>query len=175
MTAGFGPVAQIGYVVRDIEKAMAHWVTVVGVGPFVYSPKVTFPSITYKGGDASSIQTAVAHAFSGDLDIELIQQTCDTPSIYLDFLAEHREGMQHLGILVEDMDAGLAKAARLGWNAAQAGRTHQGVRFAYFDNAGPHAGTMIELIEKTQAIDALFNRAKTAARGWDGRTIHIPR
>ena len=36
MSRIFGPVRQNGYVVRDIEKAMTHWVEVMGVGPWYY-------------------------------------------------------------------------------------------------------------------------------------------
>ena len=37
MSRLFGPMRQIGYVVRDIEKAMRHWVEVNRVGPWFYA------------------------------------------------------------------------------------------------------------------------------------------
>jgi hypothetical protein len=37
MSRIFGKVCQNGYVVRDIEAAMAHWTQVLGVGPFYYT------------------------------------------------------------------------------------------------------------------------------------------
>ena len=40
MSRIFGPVRQNGYVVRDIEKAMTHWVEVMGVGPWYYIDRV---------------------------------------------------------------------------------------------------------------------------------------
>ena len=174
MSVFFGPIVQIGYVVRDIDAAMEHWARGAGVGPFVFKANVTFPHITYRG-EPAHIETAVAHAFSGDLDVELIQQTNDAPSIYTDFLAEFGEGMQHLGVLVEDWDAQMARAAGLGWSALQAGTTHEGVRFAYFDNAGTHPGTMIEFIERTPAFEAFFDRTRKAAAEWDGQAIRIAR
>ncbi len=36
MSRIFGKVCQNGYVVRDIEAAMKHWITVMGVGPWFY-------------------------------------------------------------------------------------------------------------------------------------------
>jgi len=39
MSLLFGKVCQNGYVVRDIEKAMAFWTGVLRVGPFFYIPK----------------------------------------------------------------------------------------------------------------------------------------
>ena len=34
MSLLFGPLRQMGYVVRDIEGAMRHWIDVCGVGPW---------------------------------------------------------------------------------------------------------------------------------------------
>lgn len=175
MSAFFGPIVQIGYVVRDIEAAMNHWAHVLGVGPFVYKPDVTFAQIAYRGTPVEGMTSAVAHAFSGDLDIELIQQVSDSPSIYRDFLDEYGEGMQHLGVLVTDWDAQMEKARKLNWSPLQEGLTHQGVRFAYFDNAGRHPGTMIEFIEHTAGFDAFMARTKKAAAEWNGRDVFIAR
>ena len=36
MIQGLGPVRQLGYVVRDVERAMAHWAGVLGIGPWFY-------------------------------------------------------------------------------------------------------------------------------------------
>ena len=40
MSMLFGGVRQVGYVVRDIEKAMAHWSRTLGVGPWFYKEEV---------------------------------------------------------------------------------------------------------------------------------------
>ena len=37
MSRLFGPMRQVGIVVRDIEKAMHHWAEVCGVGPWFYA------------------------------------------------------------------------------------------------------------------------------------------
>ncbi len=36
MSRIFGAIRQNGYVVRDIEAALDHWIKVIGVGPFFY-------------------------------------------------------------------------------------------------------------------------------------------
>ena len=36
MSRMFGAITQNGYVVRDIEAAMRHWIDVLGVGPWFY-------------------------------------------------------------------------------------------------------------------------------------------
>jgi hypothetical protein len=36
MSRFMGPVRQNGYVVKDIETSMQHWIDVLGIGPFYY-------------------------------------------------------------------------------------------------------------------------------------------
>ena len=40
MSRLFGPMRQVGIVVRDIEKAIRHWVEVCGVGPWFYAEQL---------------------------------------------------------------------------------------------------------------------------------------
>src|ERR1700754_1161397 len=91
MSRLFGPVRQNGYVVRDIEAAMKHWIEVMQVGPFFYFPTVKVEEFTYYG-KPSDVQLSIALANSGSLQIELIQQRNDAPSMYRDYLAAGREG-----------------------------------------------------------------------------------
>ena len=95
MSALFGKVCQNGYVVRDIASAMKFWTEVLRIGPFFYVPAVKIDWYRYRGED-SPLEMSVALANSGDLQIELIQQRNDAPSMYLDFLREHGEGLQHM-------------------------------------------------------------------------------
>ena len=81
----FGPMRQVGIVVRDIEKAMHHWVEVCGIGPWFYAEQLPLTEFRYKGR-VYDIKMSVALANSGDVQLELIQQRCDSPSLYRDFL-----------------------------------------------------------------------------------------
>ena len=85
MSRIFGAVCQNGYVVRDIRAAMDHWVNVMGVGPWYYIDKVKTDYFRHRGQD-SAMEMSVALANSGDLQIELIQQRNDAPSMYKEFL-----------------------------------------------------------------------------------------
>ena len=49
MSRLFGPMRQVGIVVRDIEKAMRHWVEVCGVGPWFYTEQLPMDEFRYKG------------------------------------------------------------------------------------------------------------------------------
>src|SRR5215472_17041236 len=95
MSALFGRVCQNGYVVRDIAAAMKFWIEGLRVGPFFYVLAVKIAWYRYKG-EVSPLEMSAALANSGDLQIELIQQRNDAPSMYLDFLRAHGEGMQHM-------------------------------------------------------------------------------
>ena len=94
MSRLFGPMRQVGIVVRDIDKAMRHWVEVCGVGPWFYAERLPIDEFRYRGR-RYDIEMSVALANSGDVQLELIQQRNDVPSLYRDFLGAGHEGMQH--------------------------------------------------------------------------------
>ena len=41
MSRLFGPLRQMGFVVRDIDRAMRHWIEVCGVGPWFVAEEIT--------------------------------------------------------------------------------------------------------------------------------------
>ena len=80
MSRFFGQVRQNGYVVPDIAEAMDHWSRVLGVGPFFYFERVPIEQFRYRG-ELSPLQVSIALSNSGPLQIELIEQRNDAPSI----------------------------------------------------------------------------------------------
>ena len=72
MSRLFGGVIQNGYVVRNIEAAMRHWIDVLGVGPWFYIDHLPVADFQYKG-QPSPVDISLALANSGTLQIELIQ------------------------------------------------------------------------------------------------------
>ena len=95
MSRLFGEIRQNGYVVRDIESALRHWTETLGIGPFFYFERVPIDDFRYRGSP-SPLEASIALANSGSLQIELIQQRNDAPSMYRDFLAAGQEGLQHI-------------------------------------------------------------------------------
>src|SRR5262249_38667574 len=75
---------------------MRHWIDVLGVGPWFYIEHLSVPDFTYKG-QPSPVNVSLALANSGPLQVELIQQRNDAPSLYRDFLNAGHEGLQHVG------------------------------------------------------------------------------
>ena len=133
MSRIFGSPAQNGYVVRDIEASMREWL-VLGVGPWFYFGDVQMDWFRHRGAD-SAPEVSIALANSGDLQIELIQQRNDAPSLYRVFLDSGREGLQHLSYWTIDYQALYDEAGRLGFTVG-----HEGCiggergRFAYLEH-----------------------------------------
>lgn len=171
MSRYFGPIMQNGYVVRDWRRAAEHWVETLGVGPFFVMEHIAFVESTYRGR-ASAIDVTVAIAYSGEHQVELVQQHNDAPSVYRDFLDASPEGLQHVGALVPDLEAAIAARD---WQdrVVQRAVTAAGMRAAYVDTVS-HGGTMIELIETNEAMLSAFAYMKRTAQEWDGeRPIRI--
>lgn len=166
MSRLFGPIIQNGFVVRDLEAAMRHWVG-LGVGPFFVLPRVEFAAVTYRGRP-TQVEIAVAMAYSGALQIELVQQLNDAPSIYREFLDQGREGLHHVGVASTDYAADLARVTASGLEVAMAGSTAAGTGFAYLDSDGGFQGSMVELFEATPGLMTFFARVEAASHGWDG-------
>lgn len=167
MSRIFGNVRQNGYVVRDIRTALEHWTRTLGVGPFFFVKEAPIEDFRYRG-ESSGCKCAIALANSGGLQIELIEQLNDEPSMYRDFLAAGCEGLQHVAYWTETMDDDLARAKSLGYEIGQSGTVGgPDGRFVYFDTEG-HPGTVVELSEISGAKGELFRHIREAAASWDG-------
>ncbi len=167
MSRIFGPVRQNGYVVRDIEAALEHWTTVLGVGPFYYIERVPMESFLYRG-EPSEVEVSIALANTGDLQIELIQQRNDAPSMYRDFLAAGNEGLQHMAYWSVDFEQDLARALALGYEIGQEGRIGDPGRFVYLQTQA-HPGTVVELSDISGPKGKFFEHIRRKAASWDGR------
>jgi hypothetical protein len=167
MSQIFGPIRQNGYVVRDLEAAMRHWTDVMGVGPFTHLSHVRPDEFVYRGR-SSSPECSIAIAFSGDLQIELIQVHSDTPNLWKDFLDAGREGLQHVSAWTDDFDAAFERITGAGHRCAQQGTFQGGLRFAYFDTEA-HPCTVFELsnLDAEPFLSAMA-ALRDAARTWDG-------
>jgi hypothetical protein len=168
MSRIFGAVRQNGYVVRDIQAAMNHWIEVMGIGPWYYMDRVKTDWFRHRG-QSSSVEMSIALANSGDLQIELIQQRNEAPSMYLDFLRAHGEGLQHMSYWTSDYQALYDLAIASGFVVGHEGQIGgpKG-RFAYFETAG-HAGTVVEISDISGSKGRFFGHIRKVAENWDGR------
>ncbi len=163
----FGPVMQNGFVVGDLEAAIDHWTRVMRVGPFFLFEGISFAECWYRDRAATDIDLAVAIAYWGDVQIELIQQRNTVASIYTDFRLARGTGLQHMGVISGSVEQDLQRLARQGIHPVQHGRTSAGMRFAYVAT-DHHPGGMVELIEAGPQGLAFFAKMHAAAKAWDG-------
>ena len=167
MSRIFGEIRQLGYVVRDIDSAMRHWIEALGVGPWFYVERLPVRNFLYRG-EPSDVHASIAIANSGGTQIELIQQRNSAPSMYLDFLANGPDGLQHVSTWPVDYDGTIKQALAAGHRIGQQGETSRGP-FAYFETGGRHRGTCMEIAAYTDVRKRQFDAIEAAARNWDGR------
>lgn len=143
-------IAQIGFVVRDLDHTVACYWQQFGIGPwhFYTYRKPMVKQMSYHG-EPAEYAMRIALAWIGPLRIELIEMA-GGDSVYADFVQEHGYGVQHFGVLVDDMDAALAQAAAAGltmtMDGSGFGRDGDG-HYAYLDTEHD-LGTTLELIAR---------------------------
>jgi Glyoxalase/Bleomycin resistance protein/Dioxygenase superfamily len=170
-----GPIAQLGYVVEDVSAAMEHWIEVLDVGPFFYLPSPPLNDLVYRG-EPTNARIAVAIAYSGDLQVELIQPLDDHPSPYRDFSLVHGSGLHHVAHFTGEYDAALAIYVARGFSPYYQGRGLSAEqRFSYFDS--PSLGGTVNEVVETSGFGGFFDYMKAQSVGWDGsepiRTIDL--
>lgn len=168
MSQMFGAVRQVGYVVRDLEEAMAHWVR-LGVGPWFYIAEVDTTEFRYFGKTSTPPRLSIALANSGDLQIELIQQRDDAPSLYRDSLERNGEIAQHIAYWTPDRYDEIVQTLQArGYVEGHGGRMGAATgRFGYFVHPDFPSG-MFEISEMTGGKAEYFAAVRQAAAGWDG-------
>ena len=167
MSVLFGEIRQLGYVVPDIEAAMDYWAKTLGVGPWFYAPRVPVEKFHYKGEPSSPI-TSVALANSGPVQVELIQQRNDAPTMYRDFVKAKGSGLQHVAYWTQSFDADMAMLTARGFKVGMGGEVGARGRFVYFETEY-HPGSVIELSEVEGPKGKMFDLIRNAAVGWDGK------
>lgn len=156
---------QMCWVVDDLEAAMKHWIETCGVGPFYVIPHVPAQNITYYGKPAK-LDFSGALAQAGSIQIELIQQHCDNPSVYRD-LVPKGSAFHHVAMFTVDYDRELAEFQRQGLPVVTAGMFGD-LRYSYVD-ATRTIGTVLELVEDKPSIRQFFKKVSDGAKEWDGR------
>ncbi len=156
---------QLGFVVDDLPGVAAHWAEVFGVGPFHVLPPIEVPC-TYRGSP-SGINMQVAVAQAGPVQIELIKQHCDRPSVYRDVLDADGPGFHQVCTSTHDYDRKKAHYERLGYELACELTGPDGQRVAYFDTVDDF-GFFTEVIDETPGFLAGVARIAATCAQWDG-------
>jgi methylmalonyl-CoA/ethylmalonyl-CoA epimerase len=161
-----GEIMQLAYVPADFDGALKYWTEVMGAGPFFALDHVQLQSVKHYGAPVE-IDFSMALGYWGDMQIELIRQHNDAPSIYKTWRDERREGLHHVCILVDDMAQAREVCSAAGAAVAQEGLVAGGGEVIYVD-AGGGPGTLVEILKPGPGSRDFFAMMRDAARGWDG-------
>jgi catechol 2,3-dioxygenase-like lactoylglutathione lyase family enzyme len=162
--APFGRIAQIGIVVRDLDRGVAAYSELLGLTGwkgYTYGPEL-LRDMTYRGSVGTfSMRIALSGA---DPVVELVEPV-DGPSIYDEWLAEHGEGLHHVGVEVPSIAEAIDRARVAGYEVLQSGRGY-GLDgdggFAYLDTFSA-VRVIVELLEFPA-------RRRTPEQTWDAAT-----
>lgn len=166
--AEWGKLRQLGYVVRDLDEAVAAWSNTLGVGPWTVIRNVALHSV--HRGQPSVPHIDIALAYRGDLQIELIQQTDDSPSPYRAFIERGHFGLHHVAFLSERIEQDVAAGQAAGLQLFCDINMPMGGRYVYFESPVPGEQTCFELLEATPTMRRMFEQGMQAAAAWDGRS-----
>ena len=163
-----GAIRQIGYVVRDLDAALTQWIA-LGVGPW-FVVREHAQKVIYRG-EPCEVTISIALANSGELQVELIHQHGDTPSIFTEFLADGREGFHQLAWWTDELDAAVTAAEAAGWPVVwrdDPSDDGPATRFAYVEPPAGGPATIFELMELNEMTAGMGAFVRDAVTDWDG-------
>jgi hypothetical protein len=157
---------QIAWVVPDLHKAIDHWARQAGVGPFFYFEDVVYENAIYRGKPWRPVKFHAAIAQAADMQIELIEQLEDGPSMFRELVAPGESRIHHMSTYTHEFDADLAHYRASGAEVVFSGLM-KGAPVCWLDTVAT-LGFMTELITANPIAEQVFAAFRSAAEGWDG-------
>lgn len=145
---GTNLVAQVGFIVKDVETTKRKWAEFLGMDVPETQPigdyEVT--QTEFQGKPAPKAYCYMAFFDVGPgLQLELIEPN-EEPSTWRNFLEEHGEGIHHVAFNVKDSKAKVAAAEAAGLKLVQRGVYGDGSgEYNYLD--APELKCIVELLE----------------------------
>ncbi len=168
----FGAITQLAYVTDDLESTARFWTDTTGVGPWTAMREVSLPAMME--GKSVEFKIDVALAYQGDLQLEIIQPLCKTPSPYRAHAEAGLWGLHHVQFTTNNMKDSIELAEQAGLQASCI--IEQGERGNYTYLRGP--SIWFELMESNPQLQGLFDMIKASSAGWDGtnpiRDLELP-
>jgi hypothetical protein len=147
-----GETRQICIVTRDLDACVRNYADRMGIGPWwihEYAPPELHDQ-RFRGAEGK-YSMRLALAWTGGLNYEVIEPL-DGPSIYHEFLDAHGEGLQHVGVLLQDTgkdwETCVADLEGRGFAQVMSGAWGD-VHFSYFETEGA-LKTTFELIYRPE-------------------------
>lgn len=125
------PLDQVGFVVADLEAAIALYEPMFGPFSMMEPGPITYD---YRGS-REECDMRLAFGRSGSVEIELIQWLrggCP----HKEFIDAGRQGMHHLRFRIADLDSKVAEARAIGYEPIWSKRYGEGLAVAYLERAG---------------------------------------
>ena len=126
---------QVGFVVRNLEQALALYEPMFGPFSTMEPGPMTYD---YRGAEE---ECTMRLAFGKIELIEWVSGGCP----HKEFLDAGKEGMHHLRFIVEDLDTEVAAAQTIGYRSIWSKRYGEGLAVAYLERSGDPL--VIELFE----------------------------
>ena len=162
-----GPVKQWGYLVKDLDQAMASWVEQLGIGPWWGYRNVSVQALS--DGQTSEVTMSVGLAYHQGMQIELIHQTNDAHSPYSYFYegSDDAQVLQQIAYMVADVDEAIQQCQARGMH--EVGRILPAPELAYvYMSSAAMKGIAIELMPHDQGFLDEYARCAQEAAEWDG-------
>ena len=137
-------VVQIGIIVKDAEKTASRYAEVFGIPKpaIVTIADDSFAKTKYHN-QSSSAKGKAAFFDLGAVQVEIIEPV-GAPSTWEEFLRTKGEGLHHIAIRTNDMEAAKQFLGSKGMETIQSGGWNGG-QYAYIDSA-KQLGTILELL-----------------------------
>lgn len=163
-------VVQMAWVVDQLETAAEQLSRAMQVGPFLMLRHIQLDEPHHRGNPQRT-DFSLCLAQAGDVQIELVEQHDDTPSVYRDMFPNGPPGgmaFHHLAVIVPDVFEETARYNALGFPTGCSGRFGD-IDFTYVDTTAA-GGFMMEILPDKSSMHDFFANVRRAAEDWDGKT-----
>lgn len=168
------PIRQIAYFVADIRVAATRHHALFGSGPFFVADHIATPVVRHRGRVAA-LDHSAAYGQWGPIMVEFVQQNDAGPSAFHDMYPKYsgREGLHHVALFVDDLDAEIARYEQAGHAVALHAEMASGFAFAMIDTVALY-GHMIELYRPEPSLTGFYAMVADAARDGVGDALLRP-
>jgi len=162
------PVVQLGWsVFEDIDAAMARWTQATGIGPFFVGRHVPVDDVVHRGVPGRYDHSS-AIAQWGDIQLELMEQHCDSPSALRDLAPDRVSRLASVSWFVPEIAPEVERMAQLGypvvWSCTLFGGS---IDSTWFDTSAL-LGCYAEVFVESAPMRRAFAQCRQAALGWTG-------
>lgn len=152
-----GTLFQIGYVVPNLDAALAHLNAKLGAPQFMVLREIVVENGWFRGSTAP-INHSMAFGYVGDMQFEMIEPVSGK-STYSEFLERvPAGGVHHLGYSVDDYEGATADLLARGYRPVQRG-TFGDTKFGYFESPDD-PGTVTEIVYLDANVKSMFASIK---------------